>query len=51
MDREDWQTIAVHGVTRVGHDLANKTPPRVPKHKKKGEKKGKKDYIIIVEII
>ena len=26
MDRGAWQTI-VHGVTRVGHDLATKPPP------------------------
>ena len=26
MDREAWQTT-VHGVTRVGHDLATKPPP------------------------
>ena len=26
MDREAWQAT-VHGVTRVGHDLATKPPP------------------------
>ena len=26
MDRGDWQAT-VHGVARVGHDLANKPPP------------------------
>ena len=26
-DREAWQA-AVHGVARVGHDLANKPPPQ-----------------------
>ena len=26
MDRGDWRAI-VHGVTRVGHDLATKPPP------------------------
>ena len=26
MDREAWQAI-VHGVTRVGHNLATKPPP------------------------
>ena len=26
MDREAWQ-VAVHGVSRVGHDLATKPPP------------------------
>ena len=28
MDRGDWQAT-VHGVTRVGHDLATKPPPQV----------------------
>ena len=27
MDRGDWQAT-VHGVTRVGHDLANKPPQK-----------------------
>ena len=27
MDREAWQAI-VHGVARVGHDLATKPPPK-----------------------
>ena len=27
MDRGAWQAI-VHGVTRVGHDLATKPPPQ-----------------------
>ena len=26
MDREVWQ-VTIHGVTRVGHDLATKPPP------------------------
>ena len=48
MDRGDWWTTVVHGVARLGHNLANKPPPLVPKHNKKGEKK---DHIIIVGII
>ena len=28
MDREAWQAT-VHGVTRVGHDLVTKPPPRI----------------------
>ena len=27
MDRGDWLQATVHGVARVGHDLANKPPP------------------------
>ena len=27
MDRGAWQAL-VHGITRVGHDLATKPPPR-----------------------
>ena len=36
MDRGAWQTT-VHGVTRVGHDLATKPPP--PPDRKYSEKK------------
>ena len=35
MDRATWQAT-VHGVARVGHDLATKTPPPAPPHLFKG---------------
>ena len=46
MDRGAWQAT-VHGVARVGHDLATKPPPpeEMVQKKKKKKKKGQESSL------